>query len=165
MYEESMRNLAGIANVQMLLGDTRTNLRTILQSEDEILFWLDAHWSGGETYGEQDECPIIEELELILSSNLSKFAIMIDDARLFMAPPPAPHNYEVWPSLTDIMAVLPKNFDMIIWNDVIFLTPKELIFRKHMQTRATYEWMNGPHRYGRGFKSGLRSVLRLMGRK
>ncbi|GLI54160.1 hypothetical protein [Thermodesulfovibrio yellowstonii] len=65
MYDIAKENLKGILNVTMLKGDSREHLAEILNNNDNILFWLDAHWSGGETYGEEDECPLIEELNII----------------------------------------------------------------------------------------------------
>jgi hypothetical protein len=123
MFSVAERNLENISNITMLKGDTRDHLHGILKNHDNILFWLDAHWSGGETYGEKDECPLIEELKIIFS-HPKKYTILIDDARLFLAPPPLPHNYKNWPSLTDIMRVLPSDWEMIEHEDVIYLLPK-----------------------------------------
>lgn len=157
MYAEAEKKLAGISNIQMLKGDTRTNLPIILDSEDGILFWLDAHWSGGKTYGEQDECPLIEELELIFKADLDNYAILIDDARLFMAPPPSPHDESLWPSIADISLILPDGWDMTIWNDVIFVTPQLIRFREYMQLRTTSDW----NRLRKGIlKNYLRGLIR-----
>jgi hypothetical protein len=164
LFGVAKKNLTGISNIKLLKGDTRTSLPGILNSEDGILFWLDAHWSGGETYGEQDECPLIEELELIFNSK-KKCAILIDDARLFMAPPPAPHDESVWPSIVDITAVLPSDWDLIIWNDVIYITVSKIRFRRHMQTRTTSEWLNFPNSKKINFKKRLRSMFRFAFRK
>lgn len=62
------------------------------------VFWLDAHWCGGPKQGR--ECPLLDELEEI--PNLSEHLIVIDDARLFINPPPPPHKPEDWPSFRDI---------------------------------------------------------------
>ncbi|MEM4197125.1 MAG: hypothetical protein QXV64_03345 [Candidatus Anstonellaceae archaeon] len=108
MFDKAKENLKDIANVTMLKGDTRENLKEILDKNDNILFWLDSHWSGGDTYGEEDECPLIEELEIIFEYP-KNYVILIDDARLFLAPPPYPHKFQNWPSLTNIMKTLPEN--------------------------------------------------------
>lgn len=165
MIEIAKKNLVGIENVSILDGDTRSNLPNLLSKEDNILFWLDSHWSGGETYGEQDECPLIEELELIFNSNLGKCVILIDDARLFMAPPPEPHDERVWPSIADITSVLPDSWDLIIWNDVIFVTPKAIEFRKYMQKKTTSEWIRCGQGKDPGFRNCLRGLVRFFIRK
>ena len=165
MLQEAKQNLAACKNVVLLNGDTRSNLPQILKSEDGILFWLDAHWSGGHTYGVNDECPLIEELELIFSSGIKTFAIMVDDARLFMAPPPSPHAHEAWPSVADISAVLPDGWDLIIWSDVIFITPSDVDFRTYMQERATAEWIRWGQMNSPSLKNCLAGFVRFLLRK
>lgn len=120
MFEEANKNLQGIGNVSLLKGDSREHLRTILRETDNAFIWLDAHWSGGKTYGEEDECPLIDELEIIFAQS-KNFLILIDDARLFMSPPPAPHDFQHWPSLKEVVNILPCNYDIIIFDDVIYI--------------------------------------------
>ena len=88
IFEKSKRNIGGISNIIQLRGDTREHLPKLVSENDNVLFWLDSHWSGGDTYGEQDECPLLQELNIIFSSTMKNYAILIDDARLFLAPPP-----------------------------------------------------------------------------
>jgi len=59
MYDIAKENLKNISNVSMLKGDTREHLSGILENNDNILFWLDSHWSAGDTYVEEDECPLL----------------------------------------------------------------------------------------------------------
>lgn len=138
MHEIASVNLKKYNNVMLLKGDTRQHLDDILKSNDNILFWLDAHWSGGETYGKNDECPLIQELETIFKYS-KNHAILIDDARLFLAPPPIPHNYEGWPSIKDICNTMPNSWDIIEFEDVIYLLPESVSnnFRSFLQTIIT----------------------------
>jgi hypothetical protein len=140
MYAIAQDNLKDFKNVNMLKGDTREHLVPILAVNDNILFWLDAHWSGGETYGEGDECPLLQELGLIFSSTLNNYAIMVDDARLFISPPPLPHDFNNWPTIKEICSVVPDDFDILISNDVIYLTPVRVDFRSFIQKVATSDW-------------------------
>jgi hypothetical protein len=103
----------------MLKGDTRDYLELVLLNNDNILFWLDAHWSGGDTYGESDECPLIEGLRLIFSSR-KNYAILIDDARLFLAPLPKPHKLENWATIKRIGGILPPEWELIVHDGVIY---------------------------------------------
>lgn len=109
LYENARRRiLASCSNVTCLLGNSRDRLQEIaaqLQGEP-TLFWLDAHWSNIGTYGEDDECPLLDEIRAINQANVEDCAIIIDDARLFMAPPPAPHDPDQWPSLENVFAEL-----------------------------------------------------------
>ncbi len=125
MFDIAKENLKDIPNVVMLKGDTREHLHGILENNDNLLFWLDAHWSGGDTYGEEDECPLVEELEIIFKYN-KNYVVLIDDARLFLAPPPFPHNFENWQTLTDIMKVMPDDWELIEFEDVLYLFPKKI---------------------------------------
>ncbi len=125
MFDIAKENLKNIENITMLKGDTREHLHSILENNDNLLFWLDAHWSGGETYGEEDECPLIEELEIIFEYN-KNYVILIDDARLFLAPPPYPHKFENWQTLTDIMKVIPNDWELIEFEDVLYLFPEKI---------------------------------------
>ena len=125
MFDIAKENLKDISNVTMLKGDTREHLHGILESNDNLLFWLDAHWRGGDTYGEEDECPLIEELEIIFEHD-KNYVILIDDARLFLAPPPKPHNFENWQSIADIIDIMPKDWELIEFEDVIYLFPKKI---------------------------------------
>ena len=143
MFDIARENLKDIPNVVMLKGDTREHLHGVLENNDNIIFWLDAHWSGGETYGEEDECPLIEELEIIFKYD-KNYIILIDDARLFLAPPPSPHKIEKWPSLTDILKILPVNWELLEFEDVIYLFPKNVNdeFKIFMQKITTDKWKN-----------------------
>ena len=139
IFEKAKEKIQKIRNIIQLKGDTREHLPKILSKIDNILFWLDAHWSGGNTYGQKDECPILEELEIIFSSPIKNFAILIDDARLFLAPPPLPHNLKSWPTVQQLVKVIPNEFDIIINNDVIFIVPKKINFPKYIQLKITSE--------------------------
>ena len=165
MFNEAKENLKDIENVVMLKGDTREHLQDILEKNDNLLFWLDAHWSGGDTYGEEDECPLVEELEIIFKYD-KNYVILIDDARLFLAPPPYPHKIENWPSLTNILQVLPMNWELIEFEDVIYLFPKKRNqeFKNFIQKITTQRWKqyrkNKQDTFVKGIKIALSSLLK-----
>jgi hypothetical protein len=165
MFDLAKNNLKNIENVVMLKGDTRDHLRNILEENDNILFWLDAHWSGGDTYGEVDQCPLIEELKIIFEYN-KNYVILIDDARLFLAPPPTPHKIDSWPSLTDISNIIPDTWEMIEFEDVFYLYNKDKIgqkFKLFLQELVTKKWVNHGVCIKPYFVKGLKiAVLGLM---
>jgi hypothetical protein len=90
------------------------------------LYWLDAHWCVAEgTAGEQSQCPLLDELAAIGELNASS-AILIDDARLFMTIPPAPHETTHWPSFDAIIKALFASspiHKVMVLNDVIVFYP------------------------------------------
>ncbi|MCB1531262.1 MAG: hypothetical protein KDJ35_00175 [Alphaproteobacteria bacterium] len=142
MYAEAQKGLQNYSNITQLKGDTREHLNEILEKHDNILFWLDAHWSGGNTYGEGDECPLLEELAIIFEHK-KNYVILIDDARLFMAPPPLPHQAKDWPSVAQITRSIPDDWDVIIYEDVIYLLHKEQLgFKAFLQETITADHNN-----------------------
>lgn len=122
MFAIAKQNLIGIPNITMLHGDTRKYLPGIVAQNNNLIYWLDAHWSGGVTYGEFDECPIFDELAIIFGSDRNH-VILIDDARLFLAPPPSPHQRKNWPTLLEIMRSLPAEWDCLCHDDVLAIIP------------------------------------------
>jgi len=71
-YQEAVKLYSYIEHIHFIHGHSTESLCTLVdafeQESRRATFWLDAHWSGGETYGEQDECPLLEELKIILGS-------------------------------------------------------------------------------------------------
>lgn len=139
--------LAKIPGVTPHLGDSRKVLPRILEEigDRKAVFWLDSHWSGGETAGEDDECPVLDELT-ILSDRVADI-ILIDDARLFLCAPPLPHKASHWPTISEIVEAVArpdgKPFMQIV-DDVIFLVPDTGRLRERLvsysQQRAKQFW-------------------------
>jgi hypothetical protein len=102
LYREAVETFGNRANIRFLEGDSRHHIRSILGSLAEpAVFWLDAHWCGEYTFGRSDECPLVGELEALNASKV-QHVVLIDDARLFLAPPPAPHDASHWPDIAEI---------------------------------------------------------------
>ncbi len=144
LYNDAKQKNSSIENIEFLHGNSRDKLSeviSLLQNDDAII-WLDAHWSGGETYGQDDECPLLDELDIILRCD-SDHIILIDDARLFLAPPPKPHNTTVWSSIIEVVCKLrDNNYGAIVHEDVIFGYPakhKEF-FAEYFQEITTEHW-------------------------
>ncbi len=126
LFQKASQTYKDVETIRFLYGDTRDHLMSILsQHETPCLIWLDAHWSGGYTYGHQDECPLLEELAIIADQTCDHF-ILIDDARLFLSPPPPPHDPEQWPALAEVMTALHRinpQFYTVVTEDVIVAVP------------------------------------------
>jgi hypothetical protein len=76
VYESTASRYDRLSNVEFIFGDTRSELKKIVPSlESPAIFWLDAHWSGADTYGEQDECPLIEEISTVNGSGIEHFIL------------------------------------------------------------------------------------------
>lgn len=126
-YKRYSKELEQLGNVVTHFGDSRTTLGRVenMIGNQPALFWLDGHWSGGVTAGEQEECPLIEELLAIRHRRGD--VIMIDDARLFLAAPPLPFDADQWPNVFDLALALGDQlgaYSIEIFHDIIFMTPK-----------------------------------------
>jgi hypothetical protein len=81
MNSESFKNNN---KIKIYKGDSGTKLsEMITDAGDNIIFWLDGHFSGGNTAMGEITSPIIAELEIIKNKNLKNTCILIDDLRLF----------------------------------------------------------------------------------
>lgn len=160
IYQQVEEKYGHIKNIEFLQGDTRNRLREIVSKlESTGLFWLDAHWSGGETYGEKDQCPIIEELEIINGSKYDHF-IFIDDARLFLSPPQSPHLIKQWPDISTVIGALnsvKRGRYIVIIEDVILVVPDfaKSMVAQYCQKVNQAAW----EKYGRSMKC---KVLKLV---
>jgi len=116
-------------SIEVLQGDSSALLKEILPKlNSNTLFWLDAHYSseffvGSEfikTARGEKETPIIEELEIILSSGLKNNVILIDDARCF-------NGENDYPTIRNLMAFLYesgiKSKQIKVSKDIIRIVP------------------------------------------
>jgi len=103
------KTLASIPNevinrkrIHFIFGDSRDQLKHVLNEvNDPAILWLDAHWINDSPVDAQGECPLLGELEAINNHNLSDHhMVIVDDARLFEAPPPHPHDPKDWPPIS-----------------------------------------------------------------
>lgn len=83
-YKKAVNRFSGVTSTTILQGDSGVVLKQIVPGlKQRALFWLDGHYSGGQTAKGDKECPIFEELEAILSAPYDHL-VLIDDARLFV---------------------------------------------------------------------------------
>jgi hypothetical protein len=84
LYNKAKNKFSCYKDINILEGDSSRVLPEILgKLSQPALFWLDAHYSGGITSGEADNCPVYKEVELILSAADYNHVLLIDDAHLF----------------------------------------------------------------------------------
>lgn len=113
------RRFIGIQNVEIILGDSASALTGILQRlQTPALFWLDGHYSGGNTARGAKDTPVFEELTQIYSPNARHHVVLIDDARLFGTDPAYPTLTE----LEDFARKLCPQIKMEVATDIIRLT-------------------------------------------
>lgn len=115
-------------NVELHSGDSAAKLKEVADRHpnENIFFWLDAHWSEPYQAPEEvDECPILKEIKAI--KHVGKRAvILIDDARLFFGRPPFPNDPVKWPRFQFVFETLrscfPDHITTIV-DDYIFCFP------------------------------------------
>lgn len=119
-------------NLTVHQGDSPTVLRALLRSlSTPVLFWLDAHYSGGETARGEKDTPILEELAAVRDGRRTEVAVLIDDARVFGMD-------AAYPSLEAAIALLREinpRFHIGVAQDIIWASPVRLL---------DFEWRVGP---------------------
>lgn len=77
----------GIKNVDVFLGDSSRVLPQLLSNlEENLFFWLDGHWSMGDTGRGAKDSPLLEEVQSIVEycrEKKLKSILAIDDVRIF----------------------------------------------------------------------------------
>ena len=102
-------------DVAVLHGSSAELLEQALPARDvPALFWLDAHYSGGDTAGADYVCPALEEMAVISDQRSAHNTIvLIDDARSFL---PSDH----WPSIGQICRLMDAaGLDVVLNDDVL----------------------------------------------
>jgi hypothetical protein len=116
---ESLRDVPGIDARQ---GHSVDVLRAITEPDVPTFYYLDGHWSGFSTAGSEDECPVIEEIEVIAAGHPDD-CILIDDAPLFAASPLPPYDTDKWPTLLEVFDAVragrPEHHVTVIADQVI----------------------------------------------
>jgi hypothetical protein len=84
LYTQCMNRFKGAVNIKLIHGDSGTELENVVNEISQpALFWLDAHYSAGETARGSKDTPIYEELHYILDAQERGHVIIIDDAHCF----------------------------------------------------------------------------------
>lgn len=146
LYDQVVDKYNHIGNISFLFGSFVEKLNQIIEKlEKTAVFWLDAHWCGGELYGEHEQCPIIQELDVLIKSRIPH-CILIDDARLFFyLRPPLPNRINQWPTIDHIITTLQsgnEQFYIVIFEDIIIAVPiiAKATLANYLQSLNTKWW-------------------------
>jgi hypothetical protein len=105
LHEAARHVLTTNSHVRLLHGQSPAVLRELVDGTP-TLYWLDAHWSHGDTAGQDDQCPLLEEIAAISGGSTPTDCILIDDARYFLATPERPLDPAQWPTIWDVFEAL-----------------------------------------------------------
>lgn len=96
LFEKAKERFRDCPQVTILQGDSGQVLGQLIPKlTSSALFWLDGHYSAGETAKGDKDTPIYEELAHILNDNRFQHIILVDDARLFGTDPSYPKFEEI----------------------------------------------------------------------
>ncbi len=134
-FAKATENLSEFDNVNIILGSSIEVLPDIILPGRRTTFWLDAHFQGRLPGEEKDkrigECPLIKELNLILSYEWAiPPIILIDDAHMFAdqlgqdAKEAFDSKFDIkqWPRLKDIRKVFPAGWKVKVQDWIIYCT-------------------------------------------
>jgi hypothetical protein len=95
-YDSAVNKFKSDENVKLYLGDSAKVLPDLVKELDgNTVFFLDGHWSGGDTAQGDKDCPLVEELVAIKEFK-HKSIVVIDDYRMF-----GTKGNEDWSDITD----------------------------------------------------------------
>lgn len=126
LFDYNLWKFRNRPNVTIIHGTSEDVFPNLLPKlSGSINFWLDGHFSSGDTFKGENETPIKFELQAI-EDNLDSFqniAVFIDDIRCFGNGTP---EYSTYPSLDFLVSWANRNsFNWTIQND-IFIAIKHL---------------------------------------
>ncbi|MGQ9818869.1 MAG: FkbM family methyltransferase [Candidatus Kapaibacteriales bacterium] len=125
-YRTVSRKLQNINNITLHLGISTNLLPNILSNlKGANLFYLDEHWTIGNTFFGDSECSVIPEIKLISSYSENNF-IFINNANMFISPTLHLHNPSQWSTIDAIITSLQKQkteSHIVVYDDVIISAP------------------------------------------
>lgn len=81
-YEYCKERFSEYPNVYLFWGDSSKVLQNVIGSiQEPITFWLDGHYSSGETGRGDTNTPLLQELIIIKNHPIKTHTIIIDDIR------------------------------------------------------------------------------------
>ena len=109
-------------HVHVLKGTSEEIIPALLPKlSGDICFWLDGHYSAGQTHKGPTDCPIEQELAAIAANlgNFGKVSILIDDVRLFLT---SETTYADYPSVDYLVDwARAQDFEWRIEQDIFIL--------------------------------------------
>ena len=126
LYEECSERFKDETKINLINGDSSEEIENIVNNlKEPAVFWLDAHYSGGETTHSSKATPVKDELDKIFESEYNN-VILIDDARDFI------NGNQNYPGLEQLCGWLEwqqdnhfkKKINVQIKDDIIRITPQ-----------------------------------------
>lgn len=120
LYRKALKRFGGEPKVEIIQGNSGVEIGSLIgRIKKPALFWLDGHYSAGETAKGDKITPIYEELEHIFNSQHSGNVIIIDDARCFGVDP----GYPSMEDLINFVKLKKPDIKIKVKDDSIRVTP------------------------------------------
>lgn len=122
-HRKAVLRFRNAEHVEILQGDSGEVLGELVPKLDQpTLFWLDGHYSGGNTAKGELETPIYKELTYVLEHPIRNHVIVIDDARCFGVDP----DYPTIDALKAFLAKFDRPLEVSVEHDSIRITPAKV---------------------------------------
>jgi hypothetical protein len=119
-FREARHYFRSLPQVTIVQGDSGSRLPELLSSINEpVLFWLDGHYSGGDTGHGTQSSPIDAELRAIISHPVKNHVILVDDARCFTGS----NGYPTLRAVHDLVRPEERGLCMEVRDDIIRIYP------------------------------------------
>lgn len=138
-YYNNTKNKYNGNKINFILGDSSIVFKTLLPEIDyNSIFFLDGHWSSGDTGRSEKDCPLIEEITNINILFKHKGIIIIDDFRLFGLSPQTGNN-EDWSYISKdkILNILQNRIEKIYHLDSNYAKNDRLIIHINAITSSS----------------------------
>jgi len=120
LFAEAQRRFKRDTHVELIHGDSGKELGRIMpRIHQPALFWLDGHYSAGDTARGDKDTPLREELDQILRAPDLGHVIVIDDARCLGSDP----AYPTLQAVTEFVLSHRPQARITVENDSMRITP------------------------------------------
>jgi len=117
--------------IHIVEGDSAVVLPCVLRSiSAPCVFWLDGHYSGGNTGRGVEDSPIKEELKHILGHHIRDHVILVDDARCFLGR----DGYPTIEELTKQVQACRPEWIVSVVEDIIRIHGENITEHVHLET-------------------------------
>ena len=134
-YKRAITHFGSNPKIKCHFGDSTTVLPQILSDLNEpAVFWLDGHFSGGDTAMGATATPISEELEALASHAIKGHVVLVDDIRIF-----GDNGYPTAEWVREIGSRIVPGCEPILLNDSLILATPEMHQRARDSVQAVIE--------------------------
>ena len=119
LFKRAQNKFRNDKNVEIVQGDSSAALIPIAKDlKEPAIFWLDGHYSSGDTARGDKDCPVYEELDAIFGGKKLDHVLLIDDARCFIGE----SDYPTIAQLTEYIKAKNDNYILEVKDDIIRYT-------------------------------------------